>query len=86
MANSNNTSNINNIDRLRLSYIKKYTQQRVNGKRIMRYVGKIDADDIPEEVLNSLKKHIKGTEKLIEYHQFEMTDTNAIYINQWRLV
>ena len=85
MENSNITSDDKVINRLRLKYIKDFTQKRVDGKRIMRYMGKMDVEDVPEEVLNSVKKHIKGTEKLIEYHQFEMIGTNAIFINQWRL-
>ena len=85
MANSNNGSN-KEIDNLRKYYIKQITGQRVEGKKVLKYLGPIDVDDIPEEVLKGTKQHIKGIEKLIEYHRFEMTGSNATIIHQWRLV
>ena len=85
MASSNEFSN-KEINKLRTQYIKKMIKPKVEGKQVLKYIGPIDVVDIPDEILKDLKARIKGIEKFIEYHLFEVIDCETPVIYQWRCI
>ena len=52
----------------------------------MKYIRRIDRDDISEASLNFYTKRITGKEILIEYHLFESPKSLIPIVQQWRLV
>ena len=49
-----------------------------------KYIRRINKDELPDDGLKFCESRKKGTEILIEYHEFEMNDVPLI--GQWRLV
>jgi len=74
-----------NIENCRSEYIRSVIQKH-GGKKLMKYLGLIDPDDIDPEQVKVFKAFQKGNEYLIEYHLFEMIKSEIPMVMQWRLV
>ena len=73
------------IEDLRKTFVKQVLQKH-GGKHNINYLGVVTPEDIGEEGMEYLNTKAKGTEVLIEYHMFEMTDKHIPVISQWRLI
>ena len=56
------------------------------GKGKIKYIGEVFFEHVPKETIHMLKPHLKGTEKFVEYHEFELIDSNTKIIVQYRVV
>ena len=72
-------------DILRKEFLTQFSKKHGGVKHII-YVGQLNPDDISEDGMKQMQKNIKGTERFIEYHLFEIINGKIPIICQWRLI
>ena len=72
------------IEKCRSDFIRN-SMKNHGGRKILKYLGEINPDDIPIEQMEKYKTLHTGNEILIEYHMFEMIKSNIPLLQQWRL-
>ena len=70
------------LDILRKEFLTQFSDKHGG----MRYVGQLNPDDIPEDGMKQMQKNIKGTERFIEYHLFEIINSKIPMMCQWRMM
>ena len=78
------TIELSDIIKRRCNFVK--SMEREGSNPVVKYIGEMDPENVPEEQMERFKALHNGKEILIEYHLFDMPEITASCVTQWRLL